>query len=51
VWTLRRRCCVAVVLIGGTRRRSCETWSTFSSPTRDYIGASYPNSTSAMIRF
>jgi hypothetical protein len=25
VWTLRRRCCVAVVLIGGTRRRSCET--------------------------
>jgi hypothetical protein len=24
MWTLRRRCFVAVVLIGGTRRRSCE---------------------------
>jgi hypothetical protein len=50
VWTSRRRCCVAAVLIGGTRRRSYKLRSASSSLTCDYFGASCPNSTSAALR-
>jgi hypothetical protein len=50
VWTLRRCRCIVVVLIGRTRRRRCKPWSASSSPTHDYVGSSYPNSTCAALR-
>ena len=50
VWTPRRRRCVAVVLIGGIRRRNRELRSTSFSSTRAYIGQVYSNASSAVLR-